>query len=197
MPLRKKELELSVERPLGSSLDPRSEVVRLTARFAVEGEGAGPTVEELEAALHALREELGRIPGMASGPDRPLEELVQAYRPRQVELVDLLRAEGEISPGEHEVLRTYVATTASPPGGAHPAPVVPPSSLSPTQGVPRGAAPRPVGTLLAEYRIQSLREAGLVRARRQISFEEYMALKRHFAARTEGRSAPDSPAPTA
>jgi hypothetical protein len=183
MPLRRKELELSVERPLGSPLDPRSEVVRLTARFEVEGEGAGPTIEELEAALHALREELALLPGAAQGPDRPLEELVQAYRPRQTELVDLLRAEGEITVGEHEILRAYVAQRT--PERAESPPVAPPSLPRTTapSPAPRAAGPRSVEAVIEEYRIQSLREAGLVRARRQISFDEYMALKRHFESR--------------
>ncbi len=183
MPLRRKELELSVERPLGSPLDPRSEVVRLTARFDVEGDGTGPSINELEEALHALREELGRIPGAALGPDRPLEDLVQAYRPRQAELVDLLRAEGEITPGEHELLRAYVAQRA--PDRVERPPVAPPVLGRPPVPTlaPRAGGSRPVEAILEEYRIQSLREAGLVRARRQISFDEYMALKRYFESR--------------
>ena len=32
----------------------------------------------------------------------------------------------------------------------------------------------------AEYAVDSLKQAGAVRARREISFAEYMALKRHF-----------------
>jgi hypothetical protein len=51
-----------------------------------------------------------------------------------------------------------------------------------------------VEELLHTYQITSLRQAGAVRARRQISFDEYMSLKRHFAASEAG--APD-PGPTA
>lgn len=193
MSLRRKELEISVERPLGSALDPRSEVVRLTARFQVEG--ADPTVEELEAALNELREELGRIPGASSGPDRPLEDLVQAYRPRQAELVDLLRAEGEITPGEHELLRAYVAQR-TPEHPEPPAPLAPPATPrapAPTP-TPRVGGSRTVEAVLEQYRINSLREAGLVRARRQISFDEYMALKHYFESRGGASAAPDATA---
>jgi hypothetical protein len=48
-------------------------------------------------------------------------------------------------------------------------------------GVDRSLPPaRPVADLLREFGITSLKQAGAVRARRQISFAEYMALKRHF-----------------
>jgi hypothetical protein len=42
------------------------------------------------------------------------------------------------------------------------------------------SSPRPVDELVRTYRIESIKQAGAVRARRQISYEEYMALKRHF-----------------
>jgi hypothetical protein len=45
---------------------------------------------------------------------------------------------------------------------------------------------------LRVYQINSLKQAGAVRARREISFSEYMALKRHFQeaeARVEPRDA--------
>lgn len=195
MSLRRKELELSVERPLGSSLDPRAEVVRLTARFDTGPGGSPPTPQELEEALAGLREELSKIPGLATGPDRSLEELIQAYRPRQAELVELLRAEGEITPGEYELLRSYLGPTPverpeTPPPPAAPSPPRPSSPA--VQPRPSGA-PRPVEAVLEAYRIQSLREAGLVRARRQISFDEYMALKRYF----ESRSGPPPPSDAA
>jgi hypothetical protein len=54
-----------------------------------------------------------------------------------------------------------------------------------------------VPELLRTFQIETLRQAGAVRARRQISFEEYMALKRHFEAASagpDGRSPERSPA---
>lgn len=194
MALRRKEIELSVERPVGSSLDPRAEVVRLTARFETGADGAVPSVEELEKALSALREELAQIPGIATGPDRSLEELIQAYRPRQAELVDLLREEGEITPVEHELLRSYLAQGSPERSESPPAPSpAPPRASAPSSPppAPRASGARPVEAILEEYRIQSLREAGLVRARRQISFDEYMALKRYFESRSGAPPASD------
>ena len=194
-PLRRKEVELSVERPLGSPLDPRSELARLTARFEVGPNGEAPTAEELEDALKTLREELERLPGVASGPDRTLEEFLQAYRPRQPEHVDLLREEGEISTTEHQLLRGYFAQHTPSVAEAGPGAMGPAGNRS----SPPSQAPRPAGrarsveAILSEYRIQSLREAGLVRARRQISFDEYMALKRYFATRTGVPGTPDGP----
>ena len=130
-------------------------------------------------------------------PDRELTELVETYRPRQSELVDLLRDEGELTAVEHGRLREYLAagTTRLPDRSFEDAPASARSPASrdgpaPTMAPPLAAAPlesdrtpstsRPVPVLLEQYQISSLKQAGAVRARRQISYEEYMALKRHF-----------------
>ena len=115
--------------------------------------------------------------------ERELAELVNAYRPRQRELVDLLRDEGEISPTEHARLVEYLVTsaaTARPEPSPRPAYEDQPIAAAPIFADRAGEAARPVPELLRTYRIESLRQAGAVRARRQISFSEYMALKRHF-----------------
>lgn len=139
MPPRRKEVELSVERTVGSPLDPRGEVVRLSARFDVPPGSDGPSPQELEEVLQNLRDQLDRLPGVSSGADRTLEELIQAYRPRQAELVDLLRAEGEITAGEHELLRTYVAKHATERGE----PVAPPTAAAARPAPPSATARGP------------------------------------------------------
>jgi hypothetical protein len=84
-----------------------------------------------------------------------------------------------------------------PPGPAPElAPGVPPPTDRPIAAMPLEAdrtpsTPRPTGQLLDQYRIESLKQAGAVRARRQISFEEYMALKRHFSAQAAGGAPTD------
>lgn len=169
-----------MERAIGSPLDPRAEVVRLTARFEVLPGSDGPTPQELDEALRSLREELSHLPGISTGAERTLDELIQAYRPRQAELVDLLRADGEITASEHELLRTYLAQQMGeePEGTSARVAALPRAPAA--SSASRPPAPRSVEAVLREYRIQSLREAGLVRARRQITFDEYMALKRYF-----------------
>ncbi len=193
MPARKREIELSVERPLGPSETSRG-VVRLTARLEPGADGVLPELSELSAALEELSRELDRLAGPAPSPpaparaDRPLVELVEAYRPRQRELIDLLREEGEITEHEHALLAASLpstpvalptARTGAPPPSAPSAHVAPAPA---ERGLP---AARPVPELLRLYQIASLRQAGAVRARRQISFAEYMALKRHFEAAEE------------
>jgi hypothetical protein len=189
MALRRKETELSVERPLGPG-GPAEGTVRLTARFALAEDGRPPTPSDLSAALDALRADLDALvgPPIAAVPvartDRDIFELVETYRPRQRELVDALRDDGEISLPEHARLVEYLASTL--PGTSAPAPKAPePRFDTPIAAVPiaadrPGETTRPVPELLRIYQIESLKQAGAVRARRQISFEEYMALKRHF-----------------
>jgi hypothetical protein len=196
---RRRETELSLERPLTSD-GPAGGVVRLTLRFEPDGSGAGPSPRELSVALDTLKADMEALLGLplAGAPassartDRPLPELIDTYRPRQRELVDLLLDEGEISKAEHARLAEYVAgITGS--GPARPLARSPtfdqpiaavPIAVAPATGpiVPgsRSDASRPVEELLELYQIASLKQAGAVRARRQISFEEYMALKRHF-----------------
>jgi len=176
--------------------------VRLSAKFEVAPDGSGPDHSELARALDDLRADLDGLVGPllaaapAARPDRDLTELVETYRPRQRELVDLLLGEGELTVGEHARLVEYL--------GAPPAPAEPP--LPPPERrveTPIAAAPilagraeeaaRPVPELLRTYQIGSLKQAGAVRARREISFAEYMALKRHFQeaeASAERRGAP-------
>ncbi|MCI4325081.1 MAG: hypothetical protein L3K00_04255 [Thermoplasmata archaeon] len=196
MTLERSELILSVEQEAAPSGQPARRL-RLEARFAADARP--PSAEELAEAIGRLDRELseaarvaGFLPTSPVRPDRPVTELVETYRPRQAELVELLLAEGEVTPGEAESLRGYLA---GPLGSA--APVAPPRDEIPVTDRPIAAAPlendrpsgraRTVPELLSTYRIESLRQAGAVRARRQISFEEYMALKRHFG--------PTEPAP--
>lgn len=202
---RRREVELSVERPIGPEGPPGS-TVRLTVRLETGADGERPTPQELARELEALQEDLNALvgPPIAAVPiartERDLTELVETYRPRQRELVDLLRDEGELTRGEHARLVEYLgASGAAPPARVaaasppeterliatvpidrHPAaaPVSAPASTI-LPAAPSESA-RPVAELLKTYRISNLRQAGAVRARRQISFAEYMALKRHF-----------------
>jgi hypothetical protein len=187
--LRRRETELSLERPLGPE-GPAGGVVRLSVRLEPPADGTAPSPSELAEALDALKADLDALvgPPLAALPstraDRPLAELVGAYRPRQRELVDLLRDEGEITPLEHTRLVEYLSAGAGTPSAASP-PAEPPRFDQPIAAMPivaeRPSEPtRPVAELIRQYQIASLKQAGAVRARRQISFEEYMALKRHF-----------------
>ena len=186
MPLHRRETELSVERPLGNG-----GVARLTARFAAAPDGAAPTPAELRTTLDALAAELDGIVGLplaalpAERVDRELRELIETYRPRQQELLDVLRDDGELTGGEYARLREYLSHPRSSPAAPSP-----PARSEPVPEAPIAAAPiaaerslppaRPVPELLETFQITSLKQAGAVRARRQISFAEYMALKRHF-----------------
>jgi hypothetical protein len=186
MTLRRTSLTLGLER---DSAGPggASERIRISATYDAGEDPSSLGLEELRSALARLREELDGIAGGRTG-ERPLDELVETYRPRQAELVDLLREEGEISGPEAERLQGYLAQL---PAAAEP-PRPMPSDLPPPTDRPIAAmplendrtptTPRPVALLLDQYRIETLKQAGAVRARRQISFEEYMALKRHFSA---------------
>jgi len=185
--MRRREIELTVERPLRSGLASAGSV-RLSAKFDLSPDGSGPDHSELARALDELQADLDGIVGPllaaapVSRPDRELTELVETYRPRQRELVDLLFSDGEITSGEHARLVDYL--------GAPPAPAEPPVPAierrfdAPIAAVPIAvrteAGTRSVPELLRIYRIDSLKQAGAVRARREISFAEYMALKRHF-----------------
>lgn len=203
MALQPVDLELSVERELAPAPGGAPRRARLTRRFLVDPKGVAPTEEEIGRAIAALDAELDRSlsflpPGSVpvARADRGADELVESYRPRQVELVDLLEAEGEVSAGEARLLREHLSR-APPPATAPSAPAVsvaarerphePPMTDRPIAAAPLAGdrtptSPRPVPELLERYRIESLKQAGAVRARRQISFEEYMALKRHFSA---------------
>lgn len=198
MPTRRREIELSVKRPLGPN-GPAGGVARLSTRFEVAAEAEGPSPAELARALDELTRDLEGLlgPSLAALPaqraDRDLKELVETYRPRQRELVDLLLDDGELTPGEHARLLASLEETRrpSPPPVPSPAATTPVPSEASLAAVPIAAerglpAARPVPELLRTYQIASLKQAGAVRARRQISFAEYMALKRHFEASPPG-----------
>ncbi len=217
---RRREVELSVERPLGPT-SAGGGTVRLSVRFEGGEEGARPTPAELQRELEALTEDLNALvgPGIAAlpaaRPDRALAELVDTYRPRQRELIDLLREEGELTDGEHARLVEYLASVPERPLRA-PGPVPPSETerLLATVPIERPVSPpprrepepsgspspvsaegfRPVPELLRTYQISSLRQAGAVRARRQISFAEYMALKRYFEEEARATSSAERPA---
>jgi hypothetical protein len=188
---RRKEYELTVEQELPAAADGAPRRARLTARFSGDAGDVELDDAELARSLRELADRLARVaeasgvgrgPGSEPRPDRSVEELLETYRPRQMELVELLHADGELTEGEYAVLRTRMTD--------RPAEVeVPKTPDVPPPVVPR-AGGRSVEELLRIYQIASLRQAGAVRARRQISFDEYMSLKRHFAA-----SEPETPGP--
>jgi hypothetical protein len=207
--LKRVGLELSVERELPEAPDRSPGRARLTARFEVEG--GSPTQDEVAHALSEISKELDLAvqelgPGStrSSRGDRPLTELVETYRPRQAELVELLADEGEITRVEAELLRDHLERVPSP-THATPPPDRTPREEVPITDRPLAAMPlandrtptvaRPVDQLIREYRIESLKQAGAVRARRQISYEEYMALKRHFAEPEVAADRPAVPSP--
>ena len=202
MPLRRRELELTVERPIHPGA-PGGGSVRLSARFEVAADGTGPDHAELARALDELEADLDGLVGPllaaapAARPDRDLTELVETYRPRQRELVDLLLGEGELTPGEHARLVEYLGAPPSPAEAPSPQPerrFETPLAAVPIVATNPESSGRPVGELLRVYQIGSLKQAGAVRARREISFAEYMALKRHFQeneARGDRRDGPE------
>ncbi|MCI4339938.1 MAG: hypothetical protein L3K06_00040 [Thermoplasmata archaeon] len=179
---RRTEIELAVERDIADAAG----IVRrfrLVARYPLEG--APMTPEEIAPLFQALSEELDRsLPAgtpLTTRPDRSLLELVETYRPRQPELLELLREEGEITHGEFAVLQRHLGERA-PAAVPDLAPMDRPIAAAPLAQDRTPIVPRAVDDLLRLYHIESLKQAGAVRARRQISYEEYMALKRHFGA---------------
>lgn len=176
-------MDLTVEREVVGE-DGVARRYRLTATFdAGASEGPLPS-DELRDRFKALAQELDHaVPSGAAEPGRPdrsLPELVETYRPRQRELIDLLLAEGEVSEEEAARLRTYLEERAT--GVSSEVPITErPIAAAPLASDRAPTTSRPVPELLRLYKIESLRQAGAVRARRQISYEEYMALKRHFA----------------
>jgi hypothetical protein len=193
---RRSEIELIVERAL--PLDPagRPRVARLATRFAIPPESEGPTDSELAGAYGELLAQLDRamalLPSSGERSERELTELIETYRPRQPELIDLLREEGELTLHEYGLLKEYLSSTPRPQPVASS-----PFSRSALAALPLAndrtpATPRPVPELLSQYQITSLKQAGAVRARRQISYDEYMALKRHFTS-SESTSAATTP----
>jgi hypothetical protein len=187
--LRRREIELTVERPLRADA-PSAGTIRLSAKFEPPSEAAGPSHSELARALDELQADLDGLVGPllaaapSARPDRDLTELVETYRPRQRELVDLLLGEGELTVGEHSRLVEYLGAPSAPAEPPPPAPrerrVDTPLAAAPALAGRPDEGARSVPELLRLYRIDSLKQAGAVRARREISFAEYMALKRHF-----------------
>ncbi len=186
-------MELSVERPIGPP-GSGAGVARLTVRFEPISDGSGPTPAELKAALERLAADLDAVLGLPLAaaplgrPERDITELVETYRPRRRDLVDLLFSDGEITLAEHDRLIEHLAKQHRPPAAVPPEPVPEhPIAAAPVASDQALPAARPVADLLRTYQIASLKQAGAVRARRQISFAEYMALKRHFeTAENEG-----------
>jgi hypothetical protein len=189
------EVEVSLEQELGGAAGRPPRRLRVSARYVPAATSSDGSGERLPDLVRRLREELDQLGaeeggGAADRPDRTLDELIGTYRPRQAELVELLRSEGEITAGEYDSLRAYLqgpvllpASTRLPgePTGE------PPVTQRPIAAAPLAqdrtpTTPRPVDQLLSTYRIESVKQAGAVRARRQISYEEYMSLRRHFQA---------------
>lgn len=190
MPPRRKEYELAVEQELPAAADGAPRRARLTVRWEPSADEPAPEDAELARSLRELADRLtrvseaagvGRGPAPEQRPDRALDELLETYRPRQMELVELLHADGELTDREYAALRARVSE--------QPLPVEAPKTPLGPSPAPSRSGGRSVEELLRTYQIASLRQAGAVRARRQISFEEYMALKRHFATAEAG--APD------
>jgi hypothetical protein len=197
------QIRLTVERELPGTGSTAPERVRLSRELEAGPDGS-LTSERVSAELASLRASLDgalRALGLAEAPprERPLEELLETYRPRQGELVELLREDGEISEREYGLLRAHLGQTAGGPpprggdvpGFSAPSPAFTegPIAAAPLEGDRTPTTPRGVNELLDTFRITSLKQAGAVRARRQISFDEYMALKRHFS-RAEETPAP-------
>ncbi|HUJ78240.1 MAG TPA: hypothetical protein VLX64_04445 [Thermoplasmata archaeon] len=191
---RRREIELSVERPLGPA-GPAGGVARLTVRWDAANEAGTVPIAELRAEFDRLTSELEALVGAplaalpAARADRDVTELVETYRPRQRDLVDLLLSDGEISPVEHGRLVEHLSGARAPAKAPAPPLAAGDAPIAAAPVASEGALPpaRPVAELLRTYQIASLKQAGAVRARRQISFAEYMALKRHFeTAENEG-----------
>ncbi len=182
---RRRPVEITLERSVAEPAGGPPITVRVSATVdETPGEPATALpaeVARLRAALDQAVESIRPGASQPARPDRLLEELVETYRPRQPELLDLLREEGELTSPESEPRRRHRAspTPARPPAGGVPI-TERPIAAAPIETDRAPTTPRPVEELLRLYQIASLKQAGAVRARRQISFEEYMALKRHF-----------------
>lgn len=176
--------DLTLERTV---VDANGQSVTVRVARRVEPGAPGTESERRAAAISQLTEELAAAvaliaPGASAPPrpDRSLAELIDAYHPRQAELLDLLRDEGELSSAEYDRLRAHLATPAPQPPPAGVPITERPIAAAPLENDRAPTIPRPIEELLRTYQIASLKQAGAVRARRQISYDEYMALKRHF-----------------
>jgi hypothetical protein len=106
------------------------------------------------------------VPTPTVGPPRSLEVLNQVYTPRSVEHVDALMWEGQITAAEHSLLVSSMR-----------------GKSTPSQPVSRRQ--RGIEEMVRELRIESLRDANMARAKEQVSYEEWTALKRHFSEKRE------------
>ncbi len=133
MPDPRRPIELTLERTVTPAGSPTPITVRVSTTWdpAAASDASGALAEEMARLGEQLDAAVALVApdAVRRRPDRTVPELVDAYHPRQPELVDLLRDEGELTPGEHAALRAHLEPTPAPP-----------------------------------------------------SFDEYMSLKRHFAA---------------
>ncbi len=131
---------------------------------------------EVREAVERLREYLRTAEGVllppGAGPraDRTLEELLETYHPRDAKLLETLLWDGELTPGEHQLLSGALAAVSE---GAGAAPGAPSRGKLP-------ASPRPPDVLVRELGLQDLKDANRARFRRLISYDEWTSLKRHF-----------------
>ena len=166
---RRKEYELTVEQELPAAADGAPRRARLTARFTGEAGETDLDDAELARSLRELADRLaraseaagvGRGPAAGARPDREVRELLETYRPRQIELVELLHADGELTDGEYAVLRARMTerpseveeprTPAVPPGGSEdrgPIGGGAAAYLSDRVVAPSGCRPRPAADL--------------------------------------------------
>lgn len=188
-------VRLTVERELVLPGSAAPERVQLTRELPADSDGRVDPARigrELTAMRELLEEAIRSAHlGSAAPRERSVEELLETYRPRQGELVELLREDGEITEGEYGRLRAHLAHEAAgeaPSSASLAEPAAParaiadgPIAAAPLDGDRTPSRARPIDELLRAFEITSLKQAGAVRARRQISYDEYMALKRHFA----------------
>jgi hypothetical protein len=137
--------------------------------------GAEDRQGEVREAMERLRDYLRTAegvllpPGSGTRADRTLEELLETYHPRDAKLLETLLWDGELTPGEHQLLLGALA----PAEGSAPAP-------GPAGRGKVAASPRPPDVLVRELGLKDLKDANRARFRRLISYDEWTALKRHF-----------------
>ena len=195
-------VEISGEEEVpGMGTDPPRRV-RVSLRLQPPAEGSlGPAdiqsaAEELKAHLATLRSAL--VGAGSEGlpviphPDRPLEELLETYRPRSEGLVDALLWEGQLTPTEHSALKEHLSRAPLPPSPkpqAPPAPSPPPPPPA-SRTVER---PRPAGRspeeILRQLNLRDLKDVNRARARELVTYDEWIALKKYLQERASGPSA--------
>lgn len=206
------ELTITLEEDLPPEGEGQPRRLRLSTTVRAP-EGKELTREEIAEATKTLLDQMAHARGAAGPletpvagprPDRSVDELVDSYRPKSLELVDALLWEGELTPTEHEALKAAVSRSPPKPGRREaptPRPPSPPAVVAGTVAAPSApAAPaaneparpasaarfgpaRPTDTLVKELSLQNLRDVNVARARRLISFDEWSALKAHFERR--------------